>query len=305
MNIRDLDLNLLVVFHAMLEHRSVTRAAEAIGLSQPAMSAAVARLRALFEDPLFVKAGTEMKPTARALELADSVRLIVDTIHDEILQRSGFDPAASRRTFTIVTPDIGEMNFLPRLLPRLSELAPHVRIHATARPRLATADALESGSAQLAVGYFPDLTSAGFYQQKLFENRHVCIVRTGHPQVGERLTLQQYLGLSHAIVRPYGREHVFDQFVEQQGLERKVAVELSNFMSLLPIIESSDLVATVPADLGALCVRYGTIRTVDAPIDAPPVPVHQFWHRRFHRDPANVWLRGVVYGLFSGLANAS
>jgi DNA-binding transcriptional LysR family regulator len=292
--VRAVDLNLLVVFAAMVEHRSVTRAGEAIGLSQPAMSAAVARLRALFDDALFVRSGAEMKPTPRALEVAEPVRRVIETVRTDILQRAQFDPATTERTFTLLTPDIGEINFMPRLLERLGAVAPHASLRALARPRPAAAEGLESGEADLAVGYFPDLHRAGFFQQKLFDNPHVCIVRAGHPTIGKRLTLKAYLAASHAVVRPDGREHVFEQFMQQRGLRRRVLVELSHFMSLLPVIERSDLVATVPRDLAEVCRRYADLRIIEPPVKAPVVAVHQFWHLRFHKDPANVWLRDLV-----------
>lgn len=304
MDVRSIDLNLLVVFDAMAEHRSVTRAAEAVGLSQPAMSAAVARLRALFDDPLFVRSGPEMKPTARALELAAPVRRVMEAVRGEILQRSGFDPAATERVFTLITPDIGEINFVPRLLARFAEAAPSARLRTLAKARPAAAEALESGAADLAVGYFPDLHKTGFFQQKLFDNPHVCVVRRDHPTIGARMTLRQYLAASHAVVRPDGREHVFEQFLAQRGLQRRVLLELSHFMSLLPVIEGSDLVATVPRDLADVCVRYAQVRIVETPIKSPVIAVHQFCHRRFHKDPANVWLRQVVQSLFtSGAAS--
>ena len=299
MDMKAIDLNLLVVFDAMVTQRSVTRAGEAIGLSQPAMSAAVARLRTLFDDALFVRSGAEMKPTPRALELAEPVRRVIDTVRTDILQRSGFDPATTERTFTIITPDIGEINFVPRLLARFAQEAPAAHLRAVARPRLAAAEGLESGDAELAVGYFPDLQKAGFYQQKLFDNPHVCIVRSGHPTIGQRLTMKEYLAASHAVVRPDGREHVFEQFIQQRGLQRRVLVELSHFMSLLPVIEGSDMIATVPRDLADVCRRYGDLRIVEPPIKSPVIAVHQFWHARFHKDPAIVWLRGVVRSLFT------
>jgi len=298
MDLRAIDLNLLVVFAAMAEHRSVTRAGEAIGLSQPAMSAALARLRALFNDALFVRSGAEMKPTPRALELGDPVRRVIETVRTDILQRSSFDPATTERTFTLITPDIGEINFVPRLLARFAVVAPRASLRALAKPRPAAAEGLESGDAELAVGYFPDLHKAGFFQQKLFDNPHVCIVRAGHPAIGKRLTLKTYLAASHAVVRPDGREHVFEQFIQQRGLQRRVLVELSHFMSLLPVLENSDMIATVPRDLADVCQRYADLRIVEPPIKAPVIAVHQFWHLRFHKDPANLWLRGVVRSLF-------
>lgn len=300
MDLKAIDLNLLVVFDAMFVQRGVTRAGEAVGLSQPAMSAAVSRLRTLFDDALFVRSGPEMKPTPRALELAAPVRRVIDTVRTEILQRSGFDPATTDRSFTILTPDIGEINFLPRLLARFAQVAPGAHLRTVAKPRPAAAEALEAGAAELAVGYFPDLQKPGFFQQKLFDNPHVCIVRRDHPKIGPRITLKEYLAASHAVVRPDGREHVFEQFIQQRGLQRRVAVELSHFMSLLPVIESSDLIATVPRDLADIASRYAALRIVEVPLKSPVIAVHQFWHRRVHKDPANVWLRGVAQSLFSG-----
>ena len=165
-------------------------------------------------------------------------------------------------------------------------------------PRHAAAESLESGAAELAIGYFPDLRKAGFYQQRLFETRLTCIVRRDHPTIGRRLTLKQYLAASHALVRPEGREHVFDQFLQKRGFKRNVVLEISHYMSLLPIIETSDLVATVPQDLAEICARHADIRIVPAPIDSPAIEVHQYWHARFHQDAANVWLRGVIRKLF-------
>ena len=298
MDIRGLDLNLLVAFDAMVEHRSVTRAAEALGLSQPAMSAAVARLRKQFGDPLFVKTGAEMRATPRANELAGAVRRVVETVRSEILQLSAFDPPASTRTFTIITPDIGEINFLPSVLSRMAVDAPNANLRTVSMPRQATREALESGAADLAVGYFPDLHKAGFYQQRLFRNELVCIVRKNHPGFKKTMTLKAYLAASHAVVRPEGREHVFEQFLRGRNLQRRVVVEIAHFMSLLPILTTTDLVATVPKDLADVCVRHAPIRILPCPIKAPAIEVHQFWHQRFHKEPANVWLRGLIHDLF-------
>ncbi|QKO21133.1 LysR family transcriptional regulator [Rhodoferax sp. BAB1] len=298
MDIRSVDLNLLVVFDAMLQHRNVTRAGEALGLSQPAMSAAVARLRVLFDDPLFVRAGAQMNPTPRAEGLGTVIRPIVLTIQSEILQPSIFDPASSQRAYTLLTPDIAEMNFLPRLLAHLAEHAPQVSLKTLAMPRHAAASALESGAAELAIGYFPDLQKAGFYQQRLIRSSHVCLLRKGHPLGRGKLTLPQFLKASHAVVKPDGREHVIEQFLQAKGIQRRVVVELSHFMSLLPIVETSDLIATVPRDLAAFFVQHGEVRYVDTPMKSPVIDVHLFWHQRFQKDPAHVWLRKQIHELF-------
>jgi len=300
MDIKDVDLNLLVAFAAMTEQRSVTRAAESLGLSQPAMSAAVARLRLLFDDPLFVKTAAGMQPTPRAAALSEPVRRVVEAIKAEILPASVFDPATARKQFAIVTPDIAEVHFLPRILAHFAQAAPSCTLQTLSMSRHAAAEALASGAAELAIGYLPDLQKAGFFLQKLFRNDYVCIVRSGHPQVGERLTLKSYLAASHAVVSPDGREHLLEQALQKRGVERRVMVGLSHFMSLLPLIETSDLIATVPRDLANICVRHGDIRIVEPPFKSPVVEVHQFWHRRFQKDAANVWLRSLVHRLFHG-----
>jgi len=299
MDITKVDLNLLVAFAAMHEHRSVTRAAESIGLSQPAMSAAVARLRLLFDDALFVKTAAGMQPTPRAMQLSEPVVRVVEAIKAEILPASAFDPANSTKEFAIVTPDIAEVHFLPRILADFARTAPRCALRTVSLSRHAAADALASGAAELAIGYLPDLQKAGFFMQKLFRNDYVCIVRTQHPEIGDKLTLKTYLAASHAVVSPDGREHLLEQALQQRRLQRRVVVVLSHFMSLLPIVEGSDLVATVPRDLANICVRHGDIRIVEPPFRSPAVEVHQFWHRRFHQDASNVWLRGLVHRLFS------
>ncbi|WP_333846062.1 LysR family transcriptional regulator [Limnohabitans sp.] len=299
MDIRSLDLNLLVVFDAMLKHQNVTKAAEAIKLSQPAMSAAISRLRTLFDDPLFVRTGAGMAPTPKAQALSPSIRMVVQTIQTDILQPKSFDPFRSDRTFTLVTPDIAEVNFLPRLLSTLAEKSPHISLKTLAMPREAAANSLEAGSAEMAIGYFPDLHKAGFFQQKLISSSHVCLVRKKHPDIREKLTLEQFAKASHAVVKPDGREHVFEQFLQSKNIKRRVVVELSHFMSLLPIIETSNLIATVPKDLADFFVQHGEVRYVSTPMKSPIIDVHLFWHQRFQKDSAHIWLRQVINQLFS------
>lgn len=298
MDSSSLDLNLLKVFDAMLRHQHVTRAGEALGLSQPAMSAALARLRAQFDDPLFVRSGAQMRPTPRAQALEPTVQGLMQTITTELLAPTQFDPATSGRLFKLLTPDIAEVNFLPRVLAHLAAHAPGVRLQTLAMPRQVAAESLESGAADLALGYFPDLERAGFVRQRLLRTGHVCVMRKNHPTLGERITQAQFLKAAHAVVKPDGREHVFEQFLARQGVQRQVVVELSHFMSLLPIVETSDLIATVPKDLAQFFARHGNVRFVETPMKSPVIDVHLFWHERFQRDKAHAWLRGLIFNLF-------
>jgi DNA-binding transcriptional LysR family regulator len=298
MDLRSVDLNLLVVFGAMVEHSSVTRTAEAIGLSQPATSAALARLRKLLGDPLFVKVGSEMRPTPRAEALIEPVRRVLTAVKEEILPRGDFDPRTTTRTFTVLTPDIGEVNLVPKLYVQLVKEAPGASLKAMSMPRNAASEALETGTVDLALGYYPDLQKANFFQQRLFRNKYVVVVRNHHPTIGKTITMDAFLGADHAIVRPDGRAHLFEQFLLGEGIERRVRLEVSHFMALLPIISSTDLIATVPSDLAEVMMQHARIRSMSTPMKSPIIDLHQFWHRRFHQDPTHIWLRKVVAGLF-------
>lgn len=295
MDIRSVDLNLLVIFDAMARLRSVSRTAEAVGLSQPATSGALARLRTLFEDPLFVRVATRMEPTPRAQELAPLVRRMVQMVEAEILQTAGFDPATSVRAFTILTPDIGEVVFLPGVLRRLRVEAPGVRLQAVSRPRAMAAEALEKGQADLAVGFFPDLQKTGYFQQALFKSSYACVTCARNTQIGARLTLKQYLAVPHVVVRPDGREHLLDTFLADKGWHRHITLELSHFMSLVSLLPGSDLVATVPQDIATVVGRLVPLRAIELPFRPPQLQVQQFWHRRLQNDPANRWLRGLFH----------
>ncbi|HEY8356910.1 MAG TPA: LysR family transcriptional regulator [Ramlibacter sp.] len=297
MDIRGVDLNLLVIFDAMARQRSVSRTAEAVGLSQPATSAALARLRLLFDDALFVRTGAQMEPTPRALALAPVVRRVVETIANEVLQPAAFEPGSAQRSFTILTPDIGEVAFLPGVLRRLRQEAPEIRLQAVAKPRTAAAEALESGEADLAVGFFPDLQKAGFYQQGLFKTSYACIACADNDAIGARMTLRQYLAARHIVVRPDGREHLLDRVLEDKGWHRHVTLELSHFMSLLALLPGSDLVATVPNDIATVVGRHVRLKRIELPFRPPQIHVQQYWHRRMQDDPANRWLRGVFHAV--------
>jgi len=240
-----------------------------------------------------------MVPSPKAQALSPSIRLVVQTIQTEILLPRKFDPSRSDRTFTLVTPDIAEVNFLPRLLLELAEKSPHINLRTLAMPREAAANSLETGNADMAIGYFPDLHRTGFFQQKLITSSHVCLLRKKHPDVGEKLSMAQFTEASHVVVKPDGREHVFEQFLQSKGIKRRVVVELSHFMSLLPIIETSNFIATVPKDLANFFVRHGELRYVPTPMKSPTIDVHLFWHQRFHKDSAHIWLRQVINQLFN------
>ncbi|ALK99319.2 LysR family transcriptional regulator [Massilia sp. WG5] len=298
MNIADLDLNVLVVFDAMLQHQSVTRAGHALDLSQPAMSAALAKMRAQLGDPLFVRTGHGMRPTPRALQLAEPVKRILEMVRLDVLQQPAFDPATASRTFTVITPDIGETVFVPKILAYAQTHAPRIAIRSMAISSEGAGEALELGLADLAIGYFPDLAKPGFYQQRLFKNSFVCMVRADHPRIRGSLTSDEFLRESHALVRPAGRTHLFEQFLHSKNIKLDVRAELSHFASLLTIISSSDLIATVPRDIGHVFASLAKVQLLDLPLQPPSFHLMQHWHTVAHTDPANIWFRQMVKTLF-------
>src|SRR5690606_16417922 len=225
---------------------------------------------------------------------------VLDIMRTQVLHESNFDAAVATRTFTINTPDIGEMVFLPKLLKRLSTVAPSIRLRATTVPHEQLETALETGKVDLAVGYFPDLTKAEIFQQRLFSHSFVCVVREDHPKVpGNRLSMKQFLDLAHMVVYVSGRSHeIFEYLLHQRGIRRKIALETRHFMSLPMIIEESDLVATVPRAVGVAYSRFANLKLLELPMAVPQYDLKQYWHRRFHRDGASVWFRNLITDLF-------
>lgn len=297
----DLDLNLIPYLVAMEDTRNVSRAAERLGVSQPRVSTALGRLREYFGDPLFVRTSRGMEPTPRALALIPAARDALVRIEKGMLEAQDFDPATTTRTFSLALSDVGEIVFLPRLLQLFAERAPRASLRSVSLPPAQVERGLESGDVDLAVGYFPDLTASNFFQQRLFTHRFICLMRSNHPQVNEKLTLEQFLSLGHAVVRAEGRsQEVLERFLEKKRLHRRAVLETPHFMSLPFILARTDLVATVPHAIGfAYVAEHASIKLVEPPIPLPRFDLKQHWHRKFNNDVRTGWLRSVVSELFN------
>ncbi|MFZ4288180.1 LysR family transcriptional regulator [Variovorax sp. HJSM1_2] len=295
-----MDLNLLPVLVALLDEGSGSAAARRLGISQPAVSGALARLRTSFNDPLFVRTSKGMEPTPRALELAGPVRAALATVNGELMQGTAFDPGTSDKTVTLALSDIGEMVFLPRILSRLGEAAPRMSIRSVTLPPSQIARGMELGEIDLAVGYFPDLQGNNFFQQRLFSHGFVCLLRAQHPLQGKKLTAKQFLALGHAVVRAEARsQEVFERYLKREGITRRIVLNTPHFMSIPQIIAQSDLCATVPLAVGTSFAETSKVRLVKPPFDIPPFDLRQHWHRRYNNEPLNRWLRSVVYEEFN------
>jgi DNA-binding transcriptional LysR family regulator len=299
-----LDLNLLPVLVALVEEGSGSAAARRLKMSQPAVSAALARLRDTFGDPLFVRTARGLDPTPRTLAVIAPVRAALALVDNEVMQGITFDPASSTKTVTLALSDIGEMVFLPRLLERLGSEAPNVSVRSVTLSPEQTARGLELGEIDLALGYFPDLKGNNFYQQRLFSHGFVCLLRSEHSIKGNRLTAKQFVELGHAVVRAEGRsQEVFERFLLKEGIRRRVVLNTPHFMSLPAIIAKSDLVATVPLAVGTAFAQAAQVRLVRPPFAIPSFDLKQHWHRRFNSDPQSKWLRALVYTLFNESAD--
>ena len=297
MNIQTFDLNLLLAFDALLRERNVTRAGARIGLSQPSMSNALTRLRKLCDDPLFVRTRAGMEPTPLAQKLAGPVQQGLETLKIGLEQPCGFDPAKSARTFRLVMSDIAEITVLPRLMAALKQAAPGVNIVATQVPRERFRSVLENGEADLALGNLPELKS-GFYQQRLFQDHYVCLARRDHPDIGERLSLRQYLQGSHVQVSTSVGDTMIDRELTKRGLQRRIALQVPHFLVVTVIVMSCDLLVTIPYTVVSLLRAMERVKVMKLPFRIPDANVRQFWHQRYHHDPANRWLRRLIAEVF-------
>ncbi len=299
MDIQKIDLNLLRIFDALMRTKNVTMAGDIVGLSQPAVSFALNKLRKLTGDALFVRTPKGMEPTPRATWMADPIRHVLEVVERDIFQREAFDPASSERTFTLSLTDIGELVFLPPLLKRLKRDAPGIVLVSQSMPPAKLADAMAAGEVDLAVGYYPDITKANFYQQHLFAHSFASVVRKDHPHIGPKPTRKQFLDASHLVVKAEGRsQELFERFLVQEGIVRRVGLSVPHFLSILHLLPESDMIATVPFSCARAFEKMGTLRMVELPLAVPTFDLKQHWHARYHRDPANQWLRKIVYESF-------
>ncbi|RJG06987.1 LysR family transcriptional regulator [Noviherbaspirillum cavernae] len=295
----DIDLNLLPVVLAVTEERSVSRAAQRLGWTQPKVSIALNKLRASLGDPLFIRTSHGMEPTPRALSLIAPTKDILQRVKSNVLLNEAFDPAATTRKFTFALSDIGEMTFLPKLLAYFEKHAPNASVSSVTLPPNEIANGLESGDVDLACGYFPDLKKRNFFQQRLFPHSFICLLNADHPIKGEQLSMKDFLRLGHAVVRAEGRsQEIFEQLLQKHKIERHVVLSTPHFMSIPFIIASTNLLVTVPYAVGESFARIANIRLIKPPMEIPYFDLKQHWHRKYHKDEANMWVRAVVSKLF-------
>ena len=299
MDLGELDLNLLVVFKHLLVERNVSRVAEVMNLSQPAVSNALARLRRLLGDELFLRTPSGMEPTPFAEQLAEGVSQGLGMIHGALNQRDAFDAATSKRSFVIGMTDIGEIYFLAPLMERLKRDAPGVTVSTVRNTTVNLRDAMEAGKVDMAIGLLPQL-NAGFFQRRLFKQPYVCLMRSGHKLAKKKISLQEFSAAEHLLVISEGTGHgKVDEILKRSGVERRITLTVPHFVAVGHILQTSDMVATVPDRLAERMIKPFGLVSVPHPAKIPDVAINVFWHGKYHSSPANQWLRGVIYELFA------
>lgn len=300
MNINTLDLNLLRVFNAVYSERNVSKAALTLGITQPAISNALVRLRRVCGDPLFVRTSKGMEPTTAAVEMSEPIRQAMEILKASFESSSTFNPLTAERRFKLLMSDAGETVILAKLMVILLNEAPHVQIETVQVSHDRYAQMLEDGLADLAFGNLPFLR-AGFYQQKLFSDPYMCIANRSHEKVKNGvIKLADFAQASHIHVASGNADGLVDQAMARMRLARTMQLRLSNYHVAVEIVSKTSLLAAVPVK-----VITPAVQAVTLPFKVPVAEVRQFWHRRVHHDEANRWLRGILASLFKPTNNSA
>ncbi len=305
MDLRRVDLNLLVVFEQLMAQRSVGRAALRLGLSQPATSAALARLRQLFGDPLLLRHGNAMQPTQRAEHLLPAVRQALRLVEDAFAPRDAFDPAQSTRRFRLVMSDYAEHLMLPQLVRRVFAQAPGVTLRVMPVDLRTLAGSLAEGTIDAAIGYWYEPPKP-LRVARLLPERFVCALAADHPTVRGRLTLAQYVALPHLLVAPRGGESgIVDDELAERGLSRQIALTTPDFAAVPRILVGTPLVATITSLVALRLADPGTLQVVPPPLALPGYEMQFIWDAARDRDAGLLWLRRHIEAVARDLDAAS
>jgi DNA-binding transcriptional LysR family regulator len=293
-NLRRLDLNLLVTLDMLLSEHNVTRAAERLNLSQPSVSVHLAKLRDVFGDPLLLPGPRGMRPTARAEGLREPLREALETLERAVAPASPFNPAVATHTWRVAASDYAESTIILPTLAGLRSAAPGTRLAVVEAAPARLAKQAEQGEIDLGF-HTSHGAPEGLRRRVLFAERYVLAGRAGHPRLKRRPTLAQFCRLEHVIVSPDGGGFVgvTDDVLAKAGLTRKVVLSVPHFLFMQSVLANTDLVGMLPARLlrnaGGLCM-------VEPPVAVPGYEMAMLWHERSHRDPAHQWLRDYIAG---------
>jgi DNA-binding transcriptional LysR family regulator len=294
-NLASVDLNLLVAFEMLFEERSVSGAARRLHLGQPALSAALARLRILFCDPLFVRVGKEMRPTPRALGIAPGILAALEQIRQTVLIESPFDPALECRSFTISSSDYTSFVVLPALIEHCSQVAPGIDFRLIAFEKDKISALLDEGEIDLALGVFQESPQHA-HCTPLFKEHFMGIARRGNPALsGESMTIEAFAALPHVLMTTR-RDTMgqIDQVLSRHNFKRRVAVSMPHMLVLPFAVAQSEMIATVPSRLARLLAEVANLEIFELPIETEPWHVSMAWSVLQDQDDANCWLRETL-----------
>jgi DNA-binding transcriptional LysR family regulator len=288
------DLNLLRVFLALMEERSVTRAAERLGITQPALSNSLNRLRDILHDPLFIRERYGMQPTAKAEELAPVIMEAISQLDSLVLGQQAFDPMQSNMLVTIAPNSYVEYVLIPAVVARLQALAPGIKLRITPYGNDLAETGVISGTTALVMGRFVDPPD-NLVVQHLMDDSLACVVRTDHPDIDDTITKTQYETMKHVNVMPPGKMRAgLFQALDRHGLKREVAVSVTHFLSVPEVIATTDYCTTLPSQICRRLQGDKRLKILPTPVDLGTFPIDMAWHVRYRHDPAHRWLRSMI-----------
>lgn len=298
-NIANADLNLLLVFRALMIEQNTVKAGLRLGLSQPAVSHALRRLRETFADPLLVRSSRGLVPTPRALELKQPIQDLLERAEKILLNPAPFDPKKESRTFRIATTDYFELISYPQLLREMGKEAPNCTL--VSRPTLGVLpkEDLESGLIDLAIAGFYGELPEGYYQQKLYNDDFACVVKKDHSTIKDRLTMKKYAEQKHIMISPLGdMKSRSAAILAKHGYQQKFVAGVSNFISPSWVVASSDVLLSCPRKLAEAFAEYLPVQVLNLPFEVSGITVMQVWHARNHTNPAHAWLRKKIATMY-------
>lgn len=299
MDLKNADLNLLVVLNALLDERNVTRAAKRLGMSQPAVSRALARLRALFSDALLVDGPGGYLLTARAEDMRP---VLLDTLAgaSELLAGRAFEPMDAAGPVRLLMLDLEAAVLVPQLIASLAEQAPAIDLEVVP-PGLRPIEALETDSVDALIGVVGD-APAGIRKRKLYQDDFVTLMRADHPAAGNELTVKRFLELEHIVVSVTGSGRAWvDEFLARSGQQRRVKVRVPSFFAAVEIAARSDLVMTLPSSLARTAAGMWRFAMAQPPLDLGGIAMSLAWHARHQDSPRHIWLRKMIVAIASDI----
>ncbi|MBU2955946.1 LysR family transcriptional regulator [Marinobacter sp. F3R08] len=287
------ELNLLHVFSTIMTEGSITRAADRLGMTQPAVSNVVSRMRTSWKDPIFVKRGRQVEPTSYAQSLWDQIRNPLHELSNAV-NSTRFSPGESRRTFRVAVTDLMlEMIWQP-LVCELQHSAPGIDLHAVPFSPATAANQLRDASVDFVIGFF-EQHDHSLRSHWLFDTGYVLAMRSGHALSGQEVDLDSFLDAQHLLATMSGEAHgVVDDTLQSRGLERRVAVTVNHFSAVPNLLRKSDLIATIPEVITGDCEFCSGLSINDLPIDVEPTSLYLAWHTRHDRDPGIIWIRNLM-----------